>query len=104
MNIPTKRVVFRPYGRVVTINASDFDPKLHIEVNDDRAEAIFPESMLEKIPADAPDDFVIAEPAPLGLPGGETSTGTSSPEPAPPAEPVEDAPAAAGKGKGKGKK
>jgi hypothetical protein len=85
MNIPTKRVIYRPDGREVTINASDFDPTIHSEPG----EKVL--ATRSEIVVEGPPDFLVADEEP-------------TPEPEPPVEPVEDAPAAAGKGKGKGKK
>jgi hypothetical protein len=91
--IPTKRVIYRPDGREMTINAEDFDPKIHAEPGEKVLVPASTASASETVTG-SPDDFVIADEEP-------------TPEPAPPAEPaepVEDIPATAGKGKGKGKK
>ena len=66
MNIPTKRVIYRPDGREMTINTSDFDPTIHAEPG----EKVLTESLAQPLP-----DFVIADAEP---PAPEA-------EPAPPA-------------------
>jgi hypothetical protein len=89
MNIPTKRVIYRPDGREMTINSEDFDPKLHAEPGE---KVLAPGS---EVVVEGPPDFLIADAQPEPEP-------EPTPEPEPPVEPIEEH--HAGKGKGKGKK
>ena len=92
--IPTKRVIYRPDGREMTINESDFNPTIHAEPGEKVLVPATTVSASETVTG-SPDDFVIAD---------EEPTPASAPASAPAAEPVEDAPATASKGKGRGKK